>query len=113
MIPPAATPSPTAPPPAVAPLREAALRLEAAFLKEMLSAAGLGRPPGLGGGAGEAQFASFLLDAQALAMARAGGVGLAQSIVEALARQGTPAGPPPGGPAQPPRQPPTEASHAG
>ncbi len=66
-------------------LREAALRLEAGFLKEMLSAAGLGRPPaGLSGGAGEEQFASFLLEAQADRMARAGGLGLAESLFEAL-----------------------------
>ncbi|TNC74225.1 rod-binding protein [Rubellimicrobium roseum] len=67
------------------PLRDAAVRLEAGFLKEMLAAAGLGRPPGgLGGGAGEDQFASFLLDAQALRLAQAGGIGLAESLFEAL-----------------------------
>lgn len=66
-------------------LRHAALRLEAGFLKEMLEGAGLGRAPaGLGGGAGEDQFASFLLDAQALRLARAGGIGLAESLFEAL-----------------------------
>lgn len=70
-------------------LRDAAQRLEASFLKEMLSAAGLGRTPGLaggfGGGTGEDQFASFLLDAQAAEMARAGGIGLAESLFEAMA----------------------------
>ncbi len=71
-------------------LRDAAIRLEAGFLKEMLSAAGLGRTPGaLGGGAGEDQFASFLLEEQAQRLARAGGVGLAESLFEALkARDG-------------------------
>lgn len=73
------------PPDRNAQLRDAALRLEAGFLKEMLSAAGLGRAPaGLNGGAGEDQFASFLLDAQALRMAESGGIGLAESLFEAL-----------------------------
>ena len=66
-------------------LREAAVRLEAGFLREMLEGAGLGRPPaGFGGGAGEEQFASFLLDAQAERLARSGGIGLAELIVRAL-----------------------------
>ena len=80
--------SPAPPPPDTARearLRDAALRLEAGFLKEMLEGAGLGKPPaGLSGGAGEDQFASFLLDAQALRLARAGGIGLAESLFEAL-----------------------------
>ncbi|TNC51681.1 hypothetical protein FHG66_05165 [Rubellimicrobium rubrum] len=66
-------------------LREAAIQLEAGFLKQMLSEAGLGRAPaGLDGGAGEDQFSSFLLDAQARRMAEAGGIGLAESLFEAL-----------------------------
>lgn len=66
-------------------LRDAALRLEARFLKGMLESAGLGKPPaGLSGGAGEDQFASFLLEAQALRLAKAGGIGLAESLFEAL-----------------------------
>lgn len=81
-------PIPPAPPPDTASdarLRDAALRLEAGFLKEMLESAGLGRAPaGLSGGAGEDQFASFLLDAQALRLAKAGGIGLAESLFEAL-----------------------------
>lgn len=71
-------------------LREAATALEAGFLKEMLQAAGLGRVPGLGGGPGEEQFASFLLDAQARRIAEAGGIGLAGSIVAAMARDAGP-----------------------
>jgi Rod binding domain-containing protein len=86
---PAAAPAtaPAAAPPAPeAGLREAAQRLEAAFLKEMLAAAGLGRAPGgWGGGPGEEHFASFLLEAQAQALARAGGVGLAESLFRSLA----------------------------
>lgn len=71
-------------------LREAALQLEASFLKEMLEEAGLGRvPSAFGEGEGETPFASVLLDAQAQRLARAGGIGLAESLFEAMkARQG-------------------------
>ena len=66
-------------------LREGAIQLEATFLAEMLKSAGMGQArAGFGGGAGEEQFASFLLQEQALAMARAGGIGLAESIFESL-----------------------------
>lgn len=66
-------------------LREAAVQLEATFLSEMLKSAGLGESPdAFGGGEGEEQFASFLRDTQALAMARAGGIGLAEALFEAL-----------------------------
>ena len=66
-------------------LREAARELEANFLAEMLKAAGLGETPdAFGGGAGEDQFASFLRLEQARAMVDAGGIGLAQSLFEAL-----------------------------
>lgn len=69
-------------------LREAALQLEASFLKEMLKEAGLGRVPSAFG-EGETPFASFLLDAQAQRLARAGGIGLAESLFEAMkARHG-------------------------
>lgn len=66
-------------------LREAARELEATFLAEMLKAAGLGTArDSFGGGAGEDQFASFLLREQARAMVKAGGIGLSESIYEAL-----------------------------
>lgn len=66
-------------------LRKAAVELEAAFLAEMLASAGLGKTSGgFGGGAGEDQFASFLVRAQAGEMARAGGIGLAETIFQAL-----------------------------
>ncbi|MEM8538079.1 MAG: rod-binding protein [Pseudomonadota bacterium] len=67
-------------------LREAAQKLEATFLAEMLKSAGLGAPrEGFGsGGAGEEQFASFLRQAQAEEMARAGGIGLAEALFEAM-----------------------------
>jgi peptidoglycan hydrolase FlgJ len=69
-------------------LRQTAEKLEAAFLSEMLKAAGLGEARGtFGGGAGEQQFSSFMRDEQARAMTAHGGVGLAQNIFEALKRR--------------------------
>jgi len=63
----------------------AAQKLEASFLAEMLKSAGLGAPrDSFGGGAGEEQFASFLRQEQADIMVKAGGIGLAQSLFEAL-----------------------------
>lgn len=62
-----------------------AQKLEASFLSEMLKAAGFGKPrDAMGGGAGEDQFSSFLRDAQAEEMVKAGGIGLAESLFEAL-----------------------------
>ena len=47
-------------------LRDAAQKLEATFLAEMLKSAGLGAPRDtFGGGVGEDQFSSFLREAQA------------------------------------------------
>jgi len=67
------------------PLMAKAQELEAAFLAEMLAHAGLGETEGpFGGGQGEAQFASFLRQEQALLMVRAGGIGLAESIFNAM-----------------------------
>jgi peptidoglycan hydrolase FlgJ len=66
-------------------LREAAQKLEANFLAEMLRSAGLGGKPGnFAGGVGEDQFSTFLVSAQAEQMARAGGIGLAESLFAAL-----------------------------
>ena len=66
-------------------LMEAAERLEAGFLAEMLKSAGLGAVPDqFGGGAGEEHFASFMIEAQAREMVQAGGIGLAQSLFEAM-----------------------------
>lgn len=66
-------------------LMEAAKKLEAGFLAEMLKSAGLGAvPEQFGGGAGEEHFASFMVDAQARKMVDAGGIGLAQSLFEAM-----------------------------
>ncbi|TNJ42259.1 rod-binding protein [Phaeobacter sp. B1627] len=66
-------------------LRQAAIDLEASFLSEMLKAAGLGKAPeAFGGGSGEDQFASLLVNEQARAMAESGGIGLAESIYNSL-----------------------------
>ncbi|WP_237708136.1 rod-binding protein [Oceanicola sp. S124] len=66
-------------------LWEAARALEANFLAEMLEYAGLGETPeGFGGGPGEDQFASFLRQEQAEALVDAGGIGLAESLYNAL-----------------------------
>lgn len=66
-------------------LRGAARALEASFLAEMLGAAGLGKArTAFGGGAGEDQFSSFLVQEQARALSERGGIGLAESIFEAL-----------------------------
>jgi Rod binding domain-containing protein len=66
-------------------LRAAAEKLESAFLAEMLKSAGVGEPrESFGGGAGEEQFASFLRQAQADEMVKAGGIGLAEAVFNSL-----------------------------
>jgi hypothetical protein len=66
-------------------LRDTAQRLEAAFLSEMLRHAGaVSARETFGGGIGEAQFASFLRDLEAQAIADAGGLGLAEAFFHAL-----------------------------
>lgn len=66
-------------------LRNAAQELEANFLAEMLKSAGVGKTPeAFGGGAGEDQFASFMRLEQARQMAENGGIGLAESLFNAL-----------------------------
>jgi Rod binding domain-containing protein len=68
-------------------LRRKASELEAAFLAEMLGHTGLGAASeSFGGGIGEDQFASFLRQEQATAMVRKGGIGLAESLFQALSR---------------------------
>ncbi len=66
-------------------LAQTAQNFEAAILAELLRAAGAqqtGTP--LGGGIGEDQFASILLDAQAQRIAAAGGIGLAEMALRGL-----------------------------
>jgi len=71
------TPSPTA--------REAAEKLEATFLAEMLKSAGLGtQSNSLSGGVGEDQFASFHRQALADALVQSGGIGLAETFYNAM-----------------------------
>ncbi len=66
-------------------LRRAAEAMEASFLAEMLKAAGVGAPrASFGGGVGEEQFASFLTEAHAAAIVERGGIGLADSLFNAL-----------------------------
>ncbi|GGH27928.1 Rod binding protein [Cribrihabitans marinus] len=66
-------------------LREAATGLEARFLAEMLKSAGMDQArSAFGGGAGEDQFASFLVQEQADRIARSGGIGLAEMIFNSL-----------------------------
>ncbi|MGX9355979.1 rod-binding protein [Roseobacteraceae bacterium S113] len=64
---------------------EAAQKLEATFLSEMLKSAGVGEiSEEFGGGIGEEQFASFLRDAQAAEMVKTGGLGLAETFFHAM-----------------------------
>ncbi|MBW6416211.1 rod-binding protein [Celeribacter sp. PS-C1] len=66
-------------------MQEAADKLEAAFLAEMLKSAGFGQTPEtFGGGSGEDQFSSFLVQAQAEKMVEAGGIGLSEQIFNTL-----------------------------
>ena len=73
--------------PRLAELRDAAIRLEASFLAEVLKSAGMGMPrDAFGGGHGEEQFASLLVQEQAERVSLAGGIGLAEAIFNALKR---------------------------
>lgn len=82
--------SPRPPASRTAQLRQVAQDLEASFLAEMLRHAGAGNARGsFGGGVGEEQFSSFLRNEQVRAMAQGGGIGLAESLFQALvAREG-------------------------
>ncbi|WP_229825564.1 MULTISPECIES: rod-binding protein [Gemmobacter] len=76
--------------PGVAPearLQARAADLESAFLSEMLGFSGLlATESAFGGGAGEAQFASFLRDEYARKLVARGGLGLGQAFVDAMRR---------------------------
>ncbi len=66
-------------------LHKAARSLESDFLAQMLSYAGTNKvSDDFGGGIGEQQFASFLQQAEAEAMVRHGGIGLAEKLFESL-----------------------------
>lgn len=67
------------------PAWKAAQALEQNFLSEMLKSAGLGAMKGsFAGGIGEDQFASYLRNEQAAEMVRAGGIGLAERLFQAM-----------------------------
>ena len=69
--------------------RATAQKLEASFLAEMLKHTGLGEGSGaFSGGVGEEQFASFLREEHAKLMAARGGIGLADTIFQAMCREG-------------------------
>lgn len=64
-----------------------AMEFEANFLAEMLKFGGQGDSrQTFGGGAGEDAFSGFLVREQASMMAKGGGIGLAEHIVESLMR---------------------------
>ncbi|MEW2918888.1 rod-binding protein [Ruegeria sp. ANG10] len=66
-------------------LQAAAVELEAAFLAEMLKSSGLGKASeSFGGGAGEDQFSSFLVQHQARALAASGGIGLSEILFQSM-----------------------------
>lgn len=70
------------------PLHQRAQQLEAAFLSEMLSFAGLGtQNASFDGGEEQGQFASFLRDEQAKLIVKAGGIGLTERLVRAMEGQ--------------------------
>ncbi|CUK11964.1 chemotactic signal-response protein CheL [Ruegeria denitrificans] len=77
---------PAAPPATTAEkLQAAAVELEAAFLAEMLKSSGLGKASeSFGGGSGEDQFSSFLVQHQARALAESGGVGLSEILFQSM-----------------------------
>lgn len=76
---------PMSPPDKSLAVRKVAQDLEATFLAEMLKSAGFGKPvEAFGGGPGEEQFSSFLVQAQADAMVQTGGLGLSEIFFNAL-----------------------------
>lgn len=80
-----AIPAPAQAPTTAERMQTAAVELEAAFLTIMLKSAGLGKArQSLGGGAGEDQFSSFLVQQQAQQLAKSGGVGLSEILFKSL-----------------------------
>ena len=69
-------------------LAETTRKFEAAILSELLRAAGAAQTGSdFGGGIGEDQFASLLLDEQAQRIAAAGGIGLAELALRGILAQ--------------------------
>lgn len=68
-------------------MRHAAREFEATFLAEMLKHAGVGRMrEGFNGGPGEAAFADMLTREYARGITRSGGLGLAETVLQAMQR---------------------------
>lgn len=66
-------------------LKDAAKNLETVFIAEMLKSAGFGKTSAdFGGGVGEDQFSSFLVDQHAKAISNGRGLGLAEHIFNAM-----------------------------
>ena len=70
----------TTPRPQAQTQKNAGIAFEQMFLAEMLSHTGLGQTSAFGGGIGEDQFRSFLVQEQARMLAESGGIGLAAVI---------------------------------
>ena len=88
MAPPIGDSAPAIHPQRHAELRDAAKKLEAAFLSQMLKDAGIGAQKGaFGGGIGEDQFASMMRDQQARQMVDSGGIGLAEQLFQSLIKR--------------------------
>lgn len=64
--------------------RDAAQKLEASFLAEMLKSAGFGRTSSFAGGIGEEQFASFQRQALAEEIAESGGLGVTEIFFQSI-----------------------------
>lgn len=74
--------------PATHPTWQVAVKLETAFLSEMLKASEPSTSPFGGSGAEDAsQFGSFLRSAQVDGISRAGGIGLARQLFDAMQKQ--------------------------
>lgn len=72
-------------------LRQTAAALEASFLSVMLQSAGFGAArDSFGGGIGEEQFSSFLVDVHAEALVKRGGIGLSEALVRAMSGEADP-----------------------
>ena len=70
-------------------LFDLAKKFEATFLTEMLRHTGLGKSPeGFDGGAGEARFSGFLVEAYAEQLSDSGQIGLADQIYSDLVARG-------------------------
>lgn len=75
--------------PAADPMRQAAVKLETAFIAEMLRTVGFGMANhAASAGAGGDAFSSFLIAAQAEHIAERGGIGLAESLFRAMTAGG-------------------------